>query len=45
VYELPVGFSFFGPAYSEGALISIGFAYEQVSKKRTPPSFKQSFLS
>jgi amidase len=45
VYDLPVGFSFFGPAYSEGVLISIGFAYEQASKKRKAPSFKQAFLS
>ncbi|MEZ7498005.1 amidase [Flavobacterium sp. Arc3] len=44
VYDLPVGFSFFGPAYSEPKLISIAYAYEQASKKRTQPSFKKSFL-
>jgi amidase len=44
VYELPVGFSFFGSAYSEPKLISIAYAYEQASKERTKPSFKKSFL-
>ncbi|MFI5186189.1 MAG: amidase [Chitinophagales bacterium] len=45
VYELPVGLSFFGPAYSEAVLISIAYAYEQASKSRMPPKFKKSFLS
>jgi amidase len=44
VYDLPVGFSFFGRAYSEPKLISIAYAYEQASKERTVPSFKKSFL-
>lgn len=44
IYDLPVGFSFFGPAYSEPKLISIAYAYEQASKERTRPSFKKSFL-
>jgi amidase len=45
VYELPVGLSFFGPAYSEGLLISLAYAYEQASKSRTLPKFKKAFLS
>jgi amidase len=45
VYELPVGLSFFGPAYSEPGLISIAYAYEQASKKRVIPKFKKAFLS
>lgn len=45
IYALPVGLSFFGPAYSEGLLISIGYAYEQASKNRMAPKFKKSFLS
>jgi len=45
IYNLPVGLSFFGPAYSEGLLISIAYAYEQVSKNRVVPSFKKAFLS
>ena len=44
IYDLPVGLSFFGPAYSEGALISIAYAYEQASKNRKLPLFKNSFL-
>ena len=44
-YELPVGFSFFGPAYTEDILISIAYAFEQASKSRVPPKFKKSFLS
>ena len=45
VYDLPVGISFFGPAYSEPALLSIAYAYEQASKNRVPPKFKKAFLS
>jgi amidase len=45
VYELPVGLSFFGPAYSEDVLIGIAYAYEQASKSRVVPKFKKSFLS
>jgi amidase len=45
VYELPVGLSFFGPAYSEAVLISIAYAYEQASKNRVQPKFKKAFLS
>ncbi|HET9825090.1 MAG TPA: amidase [Chitinophagaceae bacterium] len=45
VYELPVGLSFFGPAYSEPVLISIAFAYEQASRSRMVPKFKHAFLS
>ncbi len=45
VYALPVGLSFFGPAYSEALLIGIGYAYEQASKNRIEPKFKKAFLS
>ena len=45
VYELPVGFSFFGPAYSEPVLFSIAYSYEQASKNRQVPKFKKTFLS
>lgn len=44
VYDLPVGISFFGLAYSEPKLIGISFAYEQASKHRIKPEFKKSFL-
>ncbi len=45
VYDLPVGVSFFGPAYSEPVLLSIAYAYEQASKNRIQPKFKKAFLS
>jgi amidase len=44
VYELPIGFSFFGKPYSEPELIGIAYAYEQASNSRIKPSFKKSFL-
>ncbi|TDD93423.1 amidase [Flavobacterium cellulosilyticum] len=44
VYDLPVGLSFFGTAYSEPKLIGIAYAYEQGSKNRIKPKFKKSFL-
>ena len=44
VYDLPVGLSFFGTAYSEPKLIAIAYAYEQASKNRVKPEFKKSFL-
>lgn len=44
VYDLPVGLSFFGTAYSEPKLIGIAYSYEQASKNREKPGFKKSFL-
>ena len=40
VHDLPVGISFFSRAYDEGGILKIAYAYEQASKKRTPPMFK-----
>jgi amidase len=34
---LPVGVSFLGTAWTEELLMSMGYAYEQASKKRVPP--------
>lgn len=42
VNELPVGLSFLGKAYDEPGLISIGYAYEQVSKNRSKPKYIKS---
>ena len=44
VYELPVGFSFFGAPYTEATLIGFAYAFEQATKKRVVPNFKPSFL-
>ena len=44
VYGLPVGFSFFGSAYSEPGLFAMAFAFEQASKSRIGPAFTHAFL-
>jgi amidase len=36
---LPVGLSFIGPAWSEARLLSYGYAYEQASHAREPPTY------
>ena len=38
-FGLPVGISFFGPAWTEPTLIRVAFAFEQVTKLRRPPRF------
>lgn len=35
--RLPVGISFLGPAFSEGRLISLGYAFEQATRARRDP--------
>ena len=44
VYDLPVGLSFFGTAYSEPKLLGIAYSYEQATKNREKPGFKKAFL-
>ena len=39
VHGLPVGISFFGAAWSEPKLISLAYAFEQMTKFRRPPKF------
>ncbi|CAN5286741.1 amidase [soil metagenome] len=39
VSGLPVGLSFIGTAWSEGRLLALGYAYEQATKARTPPTY------
>lgn len=36
---LPVGLSFFGPAWSEARLLSLGYAFEQATHARRDPTF------
>ena len=44
VHGLPVGFSFIAGAWQEGPLLTMAYAYEQASKKRTRPTFIQSLI-
>ncbi len=39
VNGLPVGISFIGSAWTEGELLANGYAFEQLTKARRPPSF------
>ena len=43
VFDLPVGLSFIAGAYKEPDLLKIAYAYEQETKKRKAPLFKQNF--
>jgi amidase len=38
-FGLPVGLSFFGPAFTEGKLLGYAFAFEQATRHRRPPRF------
>jgi len=40
VYDLPVGLSFCGDAYSESGLIGMAYAFEQLTMHRKPPEFQ-----
>ncbi len=42
VQGLPVGISFFGPAWSEPVLLKLAYSFEQVIRARKPPSFPRS---
>ena len=39
-HGLPIGLTLMGPAFSEGELLSFGYAFEQLTKARQPPAFK-----
>jgi amidase len=41
VDRLPVGMSFIGRAWSEPRLIALAYAYEQATKHRKPPTFRE----
>lgn len=44
VFDLPIGLTFLGTAFAEPELITVAYGYEQSSKKRVPPQFKNSAL-
>lgn len=44
VHSLPVGISFFGRAWNEPVLLTIAYAFEQATKHRKAPGFKESIL-
>lgn len=39
-HGLPVGLSFMGPAWAEGPLLGLGYAYEQATKLRRAPELR-----
>jgi amidase len=39
MFDMPVGISFFGRAWSEPTLIKMAYAFEQATKLRKPPQF------
>ncbi len=41
-FGLPMGMSFIGRAYSEGLLLRLAYAYEQLATMRKPPAFRAS---
>lgn len=42
VKGLPIGLSFIGPAWSEAKLLALGYAFEQASHARKPPTYAPS---
>ena len=45
VRGLPVGLSFVGPAYHEGPLLALGYAYEQATHHRKAPTFQPTVVA
>ncbi len=39
---LPMGLSFFGPAWSEGVLLKLAYSWEQTTKARRKPEFRSA---
>jgi amidase len=41
VHDLPAGLSFIAGKYEEGKIIGMAYAFEQATKFRKPPMFKE----
>jgi amidase len=39
VFDLPIGISFYGSAWTEPVLLKVAYAFEQATKMRKPPQF------
>ncbi|MGO4780904.1 amidase family protein, partial [Lysobacter sp. 2RAB21] len=39
---LPVGLVFMGKRWSDAQLLSLGYAFEQLTQARTPPRYRQT---
>lgn len=42
VSGLPIGLSFIAPAWQEGRLLALGYAFEQATRARKPPQFRST---
>jgi amidase len=45
VHGLPIGLTFFGPAWSEGRLLGLAYSFEQATKHRMAPTFRPTLDS
>lgn len=43
LFEMPIGMSFFGRAFSEPTLIKIAYSWEQLSKARRKPKYLETY--
>jgi len=44
IQDLPIGLSFFGRAWTESTLFRLAYGFEQATKSRRPPAFREKAL-